>query len=397
MRPVSNWIPPVGNPDGEGRDGAGGATPPPPPPAPDARVQPRYGELAPEGWVPPQPNAPGWTPPPPPGLIPLRPLGLGDVLAASFKVMRRNPKPTYGFAVVYGVITAVILGGLSAFATQELLARVTFASTAAMQDIASGTVVGAVVLFIVTVLAGYALGAVPQGIIALEVARGTIGDKSTLRSLWDGAKGRIWALVGWFLLIAVVGTVYAGIIITVGLTPLLTGSGGVQDVLGAIGLVVLLGLLGVVPAVWIGTKLAYVPAVLIVERATLGRAIARSWVLTDQRFWRTFGTLLLLTLMLNVAISIVTMPIQLIASLFLGIVAPTGTEESLLWGALVVGTVVEVVSTVFVAVATVALAAAPTLLYIDARIRKEGLDVVLQHAAEERAAGRDPGDPYATR
>jgi len=407
MSPVSNWTPPVGPPEGERSDDQGNLFPPPTPPAPestpptlppppptDQPVTPRYGELAPPGWVPPQVQSTGWTPPPPPGLIPLRPLTLGDVLAASFKVMRRNPRPTYGFALVYGMLTALVVAGASALAVSELLSRLAYASTATLQDITSGTLVGAFALFLVTLVVSYALGAVPQGIIALEVARGTLGEKSTLRSLWAGVKGRMWALVGWLMLVSLVGAVLLLAITAIALTPVIAGGGEAVAGFATLGLFGLLMIGGAVLAIWIATKLAYVPSALIIERATLRHAVARSWRLTGGRFWRTLGPILLLGIILQLGISIVTTPIELVGSMLLYVVDPTGSTQGLALTAVLVSTVVAIVSTVFTAVATVAQAAAPALLYIDARIRKEGLDVELQRAAEERAAGRDPGDPY---
>ncbi|MCC6856264.1 MAG: hypothetical protein IT189_09415, partial [Microbacteriaceae bacterium] len=59
----------------------------------------------------------GWTPPPKPGLIPLRPLTLGTLLGASFQVLRRNPRPMFGFALlVTGVVffASFLLVGLVA-------------------------------------------------------------------------------------------------------------------------------------------------------------------------------------------------------------------------------------------------------------------------------------------
>ena len=54
-----------------------------------------------------------------------------------------------------------------------------------------------------------------------------------------------------------------------------------------------------------------------------------------------------------------------------------------------------VVTTVVIgAIGSVLLSSATALLYIDIRMRKEGLDLDLQRVVEERAAGLDPQDPY---
>ena len=61
---------------------------------------PRYGEAAPK-----------------PGVIPLRPLGVGEVLDGAFASIRRNPKAVLGLAAVVMTISAVI----SAVITKTLL------------------------------------------------------------------------------------------------------------------------------------------------------------------------------------------------------------------------------------------------------------------------------------
>src|SRR3954466_10216605 len=99
--------------------GTGGAPQPPPP-----------------GWQPPpppppsytghQPPPPGWPPPPVayqqpflpapgmlgaahrPGAMPLRPLALGDIYDAAFRIIRFNPKATVGSAVLVAAVTMAI-------------------------------------------------------------------------------------------------------------------------------------------------------------------------------------------------------------------------------------------------------------------------------------------------
>jgi hypothetical protein len=79
----TSWQPPAG-------------TTPPAAPSPYAPPSPAPQQ---PGWAPPGPPA-GWTPPPKPGLIPLRPLTFGTLLGASFQVLRRNPRPTFGFSLL---------------------------------------------------------------------------------------------------------------------------------------------------------------------------------------------------------------------------------------------------------------------------------------------------------
>src|SRR3982751_4858807 len=77
---------------------------PPPPPPPSYTGYPPV-PRHPAGPV--QPPAGGWAPAPgmlgaahKPGAMPLRPLGLGDMYDAGFRIIRFNPKATVGSAVL---------------------------------------------------------------------------------------------------------------------------------------------------------------------------------------------------------------------------------------------------------------------------------------------------------
>ena len=52
---------------------------------------------------------PGLPQAPRPGCVPLRPLGLGDILDGSFKVIRRNPKATLGLSAAVAVLQVLFV------------------------------------------------------------------------------------------------------------------------------------------------------------------------------------------------------------------------------------------------------------------------------------------------
>ena len=75
-----------------------------------ARVRPARSRLRPAGTGYGAP-AGGWAPPPQapkPGVIPLRPIGVGEILDGSFTSIRRNPKATLGIAAVVLTISGII-------------------------------------------------------------------------------------------------------------------------------------------------------------------------------------------------------------------------------------------------------------------------------------------------
>src|SRR5699024_2040361 len=189
--------PPTGGSDGPPRDPDQPppyAPPPPPPP-------PQYGERVPTGTP-----RPGWSPPPKPGLLPLRPLTFGDILAAAFNVIRRNPKPTFGLALLMSLATIIIVSAIVTPVSVAMFTRAAQASLAERELLTAGAVLVTGLTAFATAVLSSALTGIVQGIISLEVARATLGERHTIRSLWRAARGRLLVVIGWTLLVSAVVT-----------------------------------------------------------------------------------------------------------------------------------------------------------------------------------------------
>lgn len=345
------------------------------------------------GWTPPVPSA-GWTPPPKPGLIPLRPLTFGTILGASFQVLRRNPRPTFGFSLLVTGIIYVATFGIVGVVTFFAVSRIEFATGSDdAASIAAGS--GAMIILSALLPIGLAIvgSAILQGIISLEIARATLGEKLRLPALWRAARGRVGALIGWSALIALAVTL--AVALTAVIIGLLIALGGAVGVVIGVLLGILFALGFVVLAAWLGTKLALVPSVLMLERLPLRDAVARSWSLTRGYFWKTFGILILVSVIIQVATSIITTPLQLIASFGSVLINPNGDQSGFLVTAVVVYLLTIVFTVLFGSIGAVAQAATPALVYIDIRMRKEGLDLELSRFVEARQAGdASVADPY---
>lgn len=329
---------------------------------------------------------PGWTPPPKPGLIPLRPLTLGTLLGAAFQVMRRNPRPTFGFALLVTGIIYLIGFGLVGVVAFFAFSRVQFATG---QDDADAIAAGSFGLIALSALVPLALAvvgsAILQGIVSLEVARGAVGEKLRLPGLWRAAKGRLAALVGWSGIIA--GAVTLAIVIVGVAIALLIALGGVAGAVVGVLLGILFAGVAVAASVWLGTKLALVPSALMLERLPLRAAIMRSWTLTHGVFWKTFGTLLLVYFIIQIATSIISAPLQIVVTFASTLLNPNGDMTGALVGVGVVYVLTIVFALVFGAIGSVVQSSTPALIYLDIRMRKEGLDLDLSRFVEARQAG----------
>lgn len=358
--------------------------------APDASAPAGYGP-APQGFpgaVP--PGAPGWTPPPKPGLLPLRPMGFGTLLWAPFRTLRRNPAPTFGSGLLVQFVS--VLASAAVFVPFFLwaLPRLENTSGEDLDAVVSGTIGGFLALMLVPVAISVVAAAFLQGVMVVEVASGTLGEKLGFGALWRRAAARIWPLIGWTLLVAAAILVAFAVIV---LIIVLAAAASPAALAIGIAIAVLLGLGLIGLGVWIGVKLALVPSVIVLERAGIATAVRRSWRLTDGAFWRTFGILLLVGVILNIASQVVVQPVSLVGTILAVVIDPTGTGSAIT--ITVITSIVTVVLSLLIgAITAVVQAALVAVIYIDLRMRREGLDLELERHVEQRDAGRDVDDPY---
>lgn len=361
---------------------------PPVPPGPVPGYGPQNGRQAASGA--PQ----GWTPPPKPGLIPLRPLSFGTILAAPYQLLRRNPRPTYGISLLVQAVVAVVSTGIIGGVSFAALGRVDFSETAGDADtILAGSIAAIGLSALIPVALSIVASGVLQGIVVLEASRQTIGEKLRLPQLWSRAKGRVFVVAGYTALLTLALIVAVAVIVGVAVGLGSLGSGGIA---AAVVAAILLGLGLIVGMAWISTKLAFVPSVIMLERASLASAVRRSWRLTGGSFWRLFGTIVLVAVILNVATSIITFPVQLIAGILPTVFAATGDDSVELVIFVGLNVLAIAIGVAVGALALVIQSATTALLYIDQRMRREGLDLALIDYVESRQAGRsDLADPYA--
>jgi hypothetical protein len=219
---------------------------------------------------------------------------------------------------------------------------------------------------VVTLLAN----AVLSGMLTYAVAQGAIGKRATIGTSWNAIARRIPPLIGQVFL---VGLMLLGAIV-IPLLPLVIALVAQRSNTG-VGAAVIFGLAGLLAALatifWLMTRTLFAPAALVLEGQGVIDSIKRSWQLTRGRFWRTLGIYLLVSLLAGMIAGFVAVPISTVV-LFASGVSLTGAAVATVLSTILAG----VLTTPFVA-------AAMSLLYLDARIRSEGLDLALLRAATE--------------
>jgi len=337
--------------------------------------------------------APTWTPPAREPFVPLRPLTLGQILAGAFRALRHNPAVTLGPAILFSLIASLGATAIS-WGLVDPLVSVLGSSTATAYEFYDwfASFGAGLVSWVVAQSLVLAVGVLQQAVSAVDVSHAVLGRRITAGGLRRRTRGLRVQVVLWSLVVlvaAVAGGITGAAVIAVAavadpLIGTLTGFG-----VFAVGLVLL---------VWLGTRLAFVPSAIVVERIPFWRAVGRSRRLTRGYFWLTFGIRLLCWGMIWFATLLVGIPVQLLTSWFTGILAGNGDAGDSLALNTIGMVAAAVVGAVIAAIGLVITTAADAILYLDLRMRHEGLDLELARFMERRRPSTrfDPTehDPY---
>lgn len=348
---------------------------------PPQQQQQPYGPGPQTGYAPqPQPGY-GYMPPPPalrPGIIPLRPLGLGDILDGTIKLIRSNPKAVLGLSAVAALLAAIPLAIGQAFVLSSmggLLANPQ--NTAGAEELTGfyglaaqygSTLVSYAIQFVVVTLL--------TGVLTRILGRAVFGGTISAGEAWQLVKGRIPALFGVVGLMAVIMLV--PLIVFVLLIVALALNVSADSAVWLLGLTILFLIVYIGYYLFFRSRFAFAsPAVVLEGRGPID-AMRRSWHLVTGDFWRVFGILLLTSLLVGLVGGILTVPFTLAGTL-LGMFGAGSAANA------VVSAVLIAIGATLGAMITYPFEAGVAgLLYADRRMRSEAFDLVLQTAAIEQ-------------
>ncbi|MGD9954878.1 MAG: hypothetical protein AB7O74_14500 [Candidatus Nanopelagicales bacterium] len=369
--------------------------PAPPAAPPPAAPAPAWGPPA----APPPAPAPAWGPPtgpptgaaawsgaalpgvagwgavpvaPKPGVIPLRPLGLGEILDGAISYIRRDPRTVLGISTVIALVVALLQFGATYLWGSSLLDSA-FADPNAPVEPATEQIVGLYGATIIPAIVQWILQVVATGMLTVVMGQSVLGRRVTTAQAWERTKPRIWALFGVTIL---VGLIVAGVFIVGIGGAVLLGVAVAQAVDGAVGFLVgfALGVAAVVVGIWISVRLLLAPSALVLERSGVTMAMRRSVRLVKGAWWRTFGIYLLATILAQIISTVFSFPLGLLAGFL-----PLVLGEQWFSLAYAASTALAVLLSSIITLPF--LAGVTSLLYIDRRIRREALDLELQRAA----------------
>ncbi|WP_338779600.1 glycerophosphoryl diester phosphodiesterase membrane domain-containing protein [Streptomyces sp. DG1A-41] len=390
-------------PSGPGAPAGPGQAPPPPPPGPGWGTQPPggYGPGGPGGYGPGGPGGPGgyggpggwgsaWGGPPPaakPGVIPLRPLGVGEILDGAVSTMRTYWRTVLGISLTVAVITEIIVVLFQGLVLDNSSTEALNDPSATLRELSRAmgdAMLNSTVLFVISLVGTV----IATALLTTVTSRAVLGKSVTIGEAWRDARPQVVKLFG---LICLLLLITAGIV-TVGTLPGIlvsiagsTGPGVALTVLGIIGA-------GIV-ALWLMIRFSLASPALMLEKQGIKKAMSRSTKLVRGTWWRIFGIQLLATIIANVVASIIVIPFTFLAAALSGD-GVTGWlnsgGSSLGWTFLIVSGIGAVIGSMITFPIT---AGVTVLLYIDQRIRREALDLELARAAGVQGYG--PNAPGA--
>ena len=323
---------------------------------------------------------PRYVAPPKPGIVPLRPLMFGEILDGSFQTIRRNAKAMLGAAVLAQSLAAILAAVITAVTATSLVSFETWAESASPADIASLGLGFLAAVLLVVVLTLF-ISAVLQGAMVVPVARSILNRPTGFRQMWGLARSRAWALVrlAALMMVAVLLGFLVMAAVAVGLVAGMEGTGALL-------------LIPLVPAfiavfVWIYIKLMVAPAAVVIEELGALDGLRRSWALTRANWWRIFGITLVVSIMVGIIGQVVMIPVSLLPTFLGGFISPHGGTEQDVAIAIAVGVATAVLGALIGAVGYAFQTSVMALIYMDLRMRKDGLDIALLRLLE---TGADP-------
>ncbi|WP_344656378.1 hypothetical protein [Catenulispora subtropica] len=309
------------------------------------------------------------------GVVPLRPLQVGEILDGAVTAMRTHPGVMLGLSAVVVAAGQAVAIPLDYLYLRFLAGLVTDDTT-----LGSGTGINDLALLRPSVLLNALIVSLLVGLLTTAVSRAVLGRPVTLAEVWRLTRPRLPRLVGLALLIFI--TLFGALVLGILPGALLASAGNPA---GALLLVAGTGAAGAFAVNrWVAWSLA--GAALVLEDQPVRRALRRSSVLVKGGWWRVLGVSLLAVVVSELVAGVLSVVEQVVVGSNLSPVSANGdgtySGHHVSVGYVFLGALF---STGIQAVVAPFAASVTALQYVDRRMRREGLDIQLAMNARGRA------------
>ncbi|MEU6332329.1 hypothetical protein ABZ851_34525 [Streptomyces sp. NPDC047049] len=325
-----------------------------------------------------------------PGIIPLRPLAVGEILDGAVATMRAHWRTVLGISLIVAVVaqTAItVVNGLwfqgSGRAPSLANDNVPPLREALQQTGAALAASG------ITAAIGLLATIVVTGLLTMVVSRAVLGRSATAGEAWRDARTQLPRLLGLLVLLPLLITAICAVGVAPGL--ILTATGALE---AGLLLTLLGGLAAGIVSIWLGVRYSLASPALMLEKQGVISAMRRSAKLVRGAWWRVLGVQLLAYLLVGIVEFIIQIPATIVAFVVGGeslVDWANGTSNTTSWPFLIVLGIGAVISSTITFPITAGVTA---LLYMDQRIRREALDLELARAAGLPGYGTDAPRPH---
>lgn len=323
-----------------------------------------------------------------PGIIPLRPLSIGDIYQGAFAAIKTNTRTMFGFtAALLGVVLVISIATnyaiinlvLPNYLSPNSPYAAAFTSLSGSFSQLGGTLLQA----LATVLL--------SGLIVVAVSRSVLGRVASSKEVWERTKSKFLPLIG----LNIITSIISGLMLIIGIVVFFVLLASVASTaetdrelfqglgMSLVGLLILMVVSALVSS-YLSIKFSVASPAMVLENLGVFAAIGRSWSLTRGNFWRLFA--------INILTAIIT---SMVAGIFGGIagalsaifvVVGSSSPEDMLASLNTTYILAMVMSTIAQLLILPFTSSVNALLYIDLRMRKEGLDVELRNTVAEQQA-----------
>lgn len=305
-----------------------------------------------------------------PGAIPLRPLGLGDIYDAAFKIIRFNPRATVGSSVIVTGVAMLVPILVSGALTLTIGLSMTALDDPNVEVAEATGLIGAYASLGLGFLLQWIGMLMVTGMNAHVALAAATGRRLGMGEAWALTRGKRWRLFGLTLMSIFGATLVMGLVVLA--IVLLTSA---LSTGAAVATGILVGLVGLCAVIWLWVRIIYlaVPP-LMLEPIGVFKAYGRAFRLTRKQFWRTFGIGLLSAIIAGIAGQMLATPANF-AGVALLEADPGGAGPFWYIVATAVGSVMAA------AIVSPFITTVTSLQYLDQRIRKEAFDLELMARA----------------
>ena len=311
-----------------------------------------------------------------PGIIPLRPLTVGELFNGAFQAVRVNPQTMFGFAFAIMAVVGLVQAFFASSSTSSLTRAL---SSGDANDLvySLGNSMGSFVTTGLTMLATAFL----SGMLALTVWDAVLGRKSSPADAWHRFSPRFVPVLLATFLIGIIEFVLIVLVLLVFMIPFFlvvvnaasarSYDSASASIGGAFAIIFLMIVALIVVGCFLTVKFAFTSSAVVLEGLGPVDALKRSWSLSKGSFWRILGRIWLI----GIVTGLISAVLGGIVGAILGVGAAAADSVGLLvafsafLSALLSAVVIPVQSSFY------------TLMYLDERMRKENLAPMIAQEA----------------